>query len=211
VGSDNDIVPVAILGHHALDVTRLDIGSIRLQDLAPHSWSYGDIATPHDEFDIDVCECGTLLPDGHDDLTLGFLLGDLVAALSRPVHYGEFVLLTITGERDDGKPIVGWDRLQFAADPAGDGDADDPRVELENYPNPFNPVTQIRFTLPEATWVRLDIFNVLGQSVTTLVNRRLDAGEHMAPWDGCRAASGVYFYRLQAGSFTATRKMILMR
>jgi hypothetical protein len=81
----------------------------------------------------------------------------------------------------------------------------------QNRPNPFNPATEINFSLPQASDVCLEIYNIVGQRVTTLVNGHLDAGVHTLIWDGSQSASGVYFYRLQAGKFDATKKMILLK
>jgi len=87
---------------------------------------------------------------------------------------------------------------------------------IEIYPNPFNPRTEIAFVLGTPSNVRLDIFNVLGQRVVTLVDEQLAAGRHKVLWDGRdrdgrNAASGVYFSRLQAGSEVVTRKLLLLR
>ncbi len=86
----------------------------------------------------------------------------------------------------------------------------------QNHPNPFNLSTQISFSLPEALEVTLEIFNVAGQRVALLVNDKLEAGDHTVQWDGkgadgVSAASGIYFYRLKAGEFADTRKMILLK
>jgi hypothetical protein len=81
----------------------------------------------------------------------------------------------------------------------------------QNYPNPFNPVTEIRFDLPEAVHVQLRVFNTLGQVVATLVSEPRAAGSYRIEWDGSQMASGLYIYQLTAGSFTGTRKMILLR
>ncbi|MBN2227649.1 MAG: T9SS type A sorting domain-containing protein [candidate division Zixibacteria bacterium] len=81
----------------------------------------------------------------------------------------------------------------------------------QNYPNPFNPATTISFALPERATVRLEIFNLLGQRVETVIDRMLDAGIHELTWDGSGQPSGVYFYRLNAASQCMTRKMILMK
>ena len=81
----------------------------------------------------------------------------------------------------------------------------------QNYPNPFNPTTEINFALPKASNVRLDIYNIMGQKVATLVNRHLEAGFHTAVWDGTRVASGIYLYRLDADDFVDTKKMILLK
>ncbi len=89
--------------------------------------------------------------------------------------------------------------------------------ELEqNYPNPFNPGTTIRFSLPKTGSVRLQIFSLLGTPIRTLVSGALEAGRHAFTWNGlddrgAPAASGVYFYRLEAEGLSATRKMILLR
>ncbi|MBU0984106.1 MAG: T9SS type A sorting domain-containing protein [candidate division Zixibacteria bacterium] len=81
----------------------------------------------------------------------------------------------------------------------------------QNYPNPFNPTTEIAFALPEASAVCLKVFNVLGQEVATLVDNELSAGQHAVEWDASDAASGVYFYRIEAGEFTESKKMLLLR
>jgi hypothetical protein len=82
---------------------------------------------------------------------------------------------------------------------------------MQNYPNPFNPVTRIDFSLNRTTEVTLEIFNVLGQHVETLVDGRREVGRYTVSWDGRRAASGVYFYRLTAGEYVTTRKMLLLK
>ena len=82
---------------------------------------------------------------------------------------------------------------------------------LQNYPNPFNPTTTIRWQLPEAGFVTLKIYDVLGREVSTLVNEKLVAGKHETVFDASRFNSGVYFYQLQVGKFIQTRKMILLK
>jgi hypothetical protein len=81
----------------------------------------------------------------------------------------------------------------------------------QNYPNPFNPSTTIQFALPKASLVMLKIYNVLGQEVATLVNEELKIGAYRVNWDGANVPSGVYFYRLQAGDFVETKKLLLLR
>jgi len=81
----------------------------------------------------------------------------------------------------------------------------------QNYPNPFNPSTTIRFSLQAAANVTLTVFDMRGREVETLVKSRFAAGEHTILWDAGSLASGVYFYRLHAGSFTETRKLLLVR
>lgn len=81
----------------------------------------------------------------------------------------------------------------------------------QNYPNPFNPTTSIRFQLPEAGNVSLDVFNVVGQKVATLVNGNMSAGSHTVGFDASALSSGIYIYRIQTPSGTLSRKMMLVK
>jgi len=86
----------------------------------------------------------------------------------------------------------------------------------QNYPNPFNPITTIRYSLPEAARVRLDIYNLKGQLVKTLIDSEMAAGPHSVIWNGKDSnnqavASGVYFYRISSPNNTQTKKMLLMK
>ena len=83
-------------------------------------------------------------------------------------------------------------------------------VLFQNYPNPFNPVTTVAYNLPEASDVRLTIYTVTGQCVATLVSGHQEAGHYELVWDGSGLANGIYFYRLEAGEFAETRRMVLM-
>ena len=81
----------------------------------------------------------------------------------------------------------------------------------QNYPNPFNPTSNIKFTLPQTADVKLQVYNMAGQLVSTLVNSKLSAGEHTVQFNAQDLASGVYLYRIQAGSFIQTKKMTLIK
>ena len=86
----------------------------------------------------------------------------------------------------------------------------------QNYPNPFNPVTEIKYQLPEQAHVQMQVFNLQGQLVKTLVDQSMEAGYHTVRWNGMNQAgykvsTGVYFYKINAGSFTETKKMILIK
>ena len=81
----------------------------------------------------------------------------------------------------------------------------------ENYPNPFNPSTTIGFEIPVSVFVSLKVYNVLGQDIAGLVNEVKQAGKHEVTWDASGQASGVYYCRLQADGFAATKKLILVR
>jgi hypothetical protein len=81
----------------------------------------------------------------------------------------------------------------------------------QNYPNPFNPATEISFSIPAASLVSLKIFDALGREVSVLLESELHAGNYVRQWNAEGKASGVYFYRLQAGRFTDTKKLVLAR
>jgi hypothetical protein len=81
----------------------------------------------------------------------------------------------------------------------------------QNFPNPFNSSTKINYQLPITNDVDLGIYNLLGQRITTLVNNRQQAGHHQVEWDAGGFASGLYYYRIEAGNFVQTRKMIYLK
>lgn len=81
----------------------------------------------------------------------------------------------------------------------------------QNYPNPFNPSTTIAFAIPKPSAVTLKIIDMLGREIATLVDEKLPAGEHKVVFDTRSLPSGVYYYRLQAGEFSETRKLMLVR
>jgi hypothetical protein len=82
---------------------------------------------------------------------------------------------------------------------------------LQNHPNPFNPSTTIEYDLPYAAHVRLAVFDLLGREVALLVDEMLAQGTHTVHWDAGARPSGVYFYRLLAGRFQKTRKLVVLR
>jgi hypothetical protein len=108
-----------------------------------------------------------------------------------------------------------FDRISVALSGVSEGLPTDYALE-QNYPNPFNPSTDIQFALPADSKVSLEIYNVLGQRVNTLVNGEMPAGDHTVTWDGRNSSggsvsSGVYFYRIQATNFVETKKMMMLK
>ena len=84
--------------------------------------------------------------------------------------------------------------------------------ELEqNYPNPFNPTTTLKYAIPKESRVQLDVFNLLGEVVATLEDQVRQPGYYEATFDGRNVASGVYLYRIRAGDFVMTKKLVLLK
>jgi hypothetical protein len=81
----------------------------------------------------------------------------------------------------------------------------------QNYPNPFNPTTKIQYSLPEASYVRLSVYNGMGQEVMQLVNENQSAGKYIIDFNAQNLPSGIYFYRLQTSKFVDTKKMLLLK
>ncbi len=81
----------------------------------------------------------------------------------------------------------------------------------QNYPNPFNPSTTIAYSISHRSHVTLTIYNTLGQQIATLVDSEINSGQYEVTFDGSHLASGIYFYRLQVGTFTQIKKLVLLR
>jgi len=82
---------------------------------------------------------------------------------------------------------------------------------MQNYPNPFNPITNIRYSIPYTENVKLIVYDVMGREIATLVNEKQSPGTYEATFDGSAFASGVYFYKLIAGDFSKTKKLLLIK
>jgi hypothetical protein len=81
----------------------------------------------------------------------------------------------------------------------------------QNYPNPFNPVTKIKYSIPKHSFVTLQVFDMLGREIKTLVNENKTAGEYEINWNAEGYPSGVYFYKLITDEFTEQKKMVLIK
>lgn len=106
-----------------------------------------------------------------------------------------------------------WSLIRYSREDssATNGTVPRPSVLSRNYPNPFNPRTTIEFEIPRSGHLKLDIINILGQRVETIIDEPRNAGRHSVSWDGSGHASGVYFYRLEVGKVSTTKKMLLLK
>jgi hypothetical protein len=82
---------------------------------------------------------------------------------------------------------------------------------MQNFPNPFNPSTTINFDLPKSADVRLSVFDLTGREISLVINQKLEAGTHSVQWNASQLASGIYFYKIRAGEFSQTKKMLLVK
>ena len=155
----------------------------------------------------------------------------VISMNGNPIYSGSGSILTIpvtsTGDKFDGMGEIKLAKGDFEGDVATEisSEALAPKIDLpkafalgQNFPNPFNPSTTIAYAVPEGdeVQVRLNIYNIRGQLVSTLVNEVKVAGNYQVQWDGSdnngrQVSSGVYFYRIQAGDFSQTRKMVILK
>jgi len=106
----------------------------------------------------------------------------------------------------------GWGGFQETIVSVGDDNILPEEYSLaQNYPNPFNPGTTIKFTLPDQGFVTLNVYNILGEDVANIISEELDAGNYKYDWNATSLPSGIYLYRIQAGSYIETKKMVLMK
>ncbi|MFA6587844.1 MAG: peptidoglycan DD-metalloendopeptidase family protein [Patescibacteria group bacterium] len=180
-----------------------------------------------DSYSLDAMpymQMGDINGDGYADVVMACRYGQYSSAIHSFLSTGSSFLYQAYWWRAEG---YGWDYTngfimgKFNASGSGlmkqntetEEDVSLPKefALSQNYPNPFNPTTTISYTLPQAGEVSLEVYNLLGQKVETILNEYQEAGEYAKTWEASRYASGVYFYRLSAGSFTQTKKMLLVK
>jgi len=203
------VLPVAVLGSETFDVTQIDLSTIRLEGVEPAMSvggpKTGDIATaPEDDSD---CSCSNEGPDGFKDLTMEFPAAEIAAVVALGAS-GDETALTLTGTLYDGTPFEATDCVVFVGVQAS---APTEPIMHAASPNPFNPVTRIPYVLPTGAVVNLSVYDVRGRLVEELVNGPMPAGEHVVEWKAVQQPSGIYFYRLEVGSYSQTRKMVLLK
>jgi len=211
--ANGGVLSVAVLGSDEIDAHDIDVSSLELAGAAPLRHSYKDVAAPSSG--DDDCACSEMGPDGYTDLELKFRRLDVVAGLGSVS--GGNVPVTLAGKMIDGTPIEGTDCVRIVPR-KGDGgpqlaSTSTPAVTALGpaTPNPFNPMTTIGYELAAREHVTLSVYDVTGKLVASLVNEEVAGGRHEVTWQATGIASGVYFYRLQAGDFVQTRKMVVLK
>ncbi|MCH7548988.1 MAG: S8 family serine peptidase, partial [Candidatus Krumholzibacteriota bacterium] len=193
VGSDvpgmelkGDVLPVAVPGTAELDVRDLDVSTVRLEGLSPLRHDYDDVSAP--VATGAPCDCASTGPDGRSDLVLKFAKADVVNALDGAGD-GESVALTLTGRLHDGTFFEATDCIVVRFRGAGGRRRLEPSVEtgeielLTAAPNPFNPVTTIRYRLAAPMFVRLIIYDARGREIERLVEGEETSGHHSVRWN----------------------------
>ena len=174
--------------------------------------SYGDsLIFNISAFDIDndTLTYGWML-DGIEDInTIG--TNYLLRTEKKQTGYHE---LTVYVSDNDTTVSVNWEIIIKAATGVGKDNLSAVPSEFQlyqNYPNPFNPITIIKFSIPKPAYITVKVFNILGEEIVTLVSEKMYPGTYTTEWNASQYPSGVYFYRIQAGEFMETRKLLLLK
>jgi hypothetical protein len=187
---------------------------------------------PWPGWNLIVLDSGTPDQDGNLHLENSLDTGDLPAPFDANYPDGAKIWLVLSSDVSTGSPqrMIGWHQSQYLFEnnlityeqtvgTSGENVFDEKIEEhsipsdfsFVNHPNPFNPTTTIRFGLPKAADVRLTVFNTEGRKVVELLDGYRQAGDHAITWDASSLPSGIYICRIQAGDFTVSRKMVLVK
>jgi hypothetical protein len=207
------VTSVALLGSDDFDVSDVDLSTIRLEGVSPLSIGGGirvkDVGGPGGD---EECACPERAKDGFDDLTMKFQSQAIATGIMRGSHR-DVHGVTLIGQLLDGTWFCAEDCVTLVGNNGGEEEEIIPENTILGVatPNPFNPTTSINFSLAHTGPVDLSIFDVQGRLVTRLVGGVRGAGDHSVAWNASGVASGIYFYRLTAGSFSETRKLVLLK
>ena len=205
--------PLEFLEEHSLNSENLSLAGITalddfLADAQQRSSGFiiqprSGTIPPKDSVQVTLTfDSGTWVNGDHDSYFVlrnnGYIQNEIVV----PV---KFTAISAPMEGENDTPLI--------AESGNTGENQIPNefALLQNYPNPFNPLTTIKFLLPSRKFVTLKVFDALGREVATLLNEDKNAGVFAIEWNAIELSSGFYFYRLQAGDFVETKKMLLMK
>lgn len=217
--TDKGMISVAIIGTSDFDVSEVDPATVRIEGIEPVRWDLADVVAPFLPYTgkTSCSDCNTSRKDRIGDLIFKFDARMLISALV-PVTNGECRVVKLTGEFFDGTGFIGEDvvRIQGTLERSGEDESTSDILSStflleQNFPNPFNPTTNIVFHIAEYGFVSLKVYDVMGKEVAVLVNEDKNEGIYEVEFDAGNLASGTYFYRLSSGSFTETKKLLLMK
>ena len=216
-------ITVALYGTPDFDAAMADPREVFLAGVAPSGWTIEDVGRP--DVRETPCGCAHSSRDGLVDLVLSFERDEIAHAI-QPVVEGAIRTLAFHAVTRDGARGLGRDCLTFVDVVVDSGPINPPfmpgedekqsRFSVSNQPNPFNAATTISYRIATDGPVRVEVYDILGRRMTTLVDAWQRAGEYQIMWNGVDlhgdpAGSGMYFYRLQSDDGVMTRKMILLK
>jgi hypothetical protein len=180
-----------------------------------HTLQSGIVSAVSNGLNVEVTVSGTNSDVGGELVTVEGMVVDVINSTSNNPFTltapSEGVYTVNAGYKD---PNRDYGSTSVVLSTTGVGGTTDPITTYKlysNYPNPFNPSTKIKYTVAEKTFVSLKIYDAAGSEVATIVNQEQAAGEYETDFNAANFTSGVYFYKLQAGSFVETKKMTLMK
>jgi subtilisin-like proprotein convertase family protein len=143
----------------------------------------------------------------HADVTMG--------TFSSTTINGNWILTVYDSSTSEKAKLMGWglrpnNIINVGIDPIST-EIPDVYNLYQNYPNPFNPVTNIKFEIPKTSLVKITVYDILGKEIQSILNENKEPGIYEVKFDGSKLSSGTYFYRIEAGNYTAFKKMILLK
>jgi hypothetical protein len=153
---------------------------------------------------------GSTAGDGNGDAAFGFVIAGLEAGTSYTFYLYQYNTVSELYSETPGVATAVSGGTSTSIEDDFSGAPTEIRLS-QNYPNPFNPTTQIRYAMPEAGFVTLQVYNLMGQRVATLVNETVSAGNYTVNFDATGLASGMYVYRLQTANAVLTQQMMLVK
>ncbi|MBI4547593.1 MAG: T9SS type A sorting domain-containing protein [Ignavibacteriae bacterium] len=189
----------------------LDFLSVKNRELPPRPPAGVFDVRFHDDHFIQTVEAGASMRSAVEISAAAYPLRVEWKIQSSSVHSSLFVGDQVYALSVDGAATVSNSHSQIVLELNGSPGLPEQFALEQNYPNPFNPATVIRYSLPVNSFVTLQVYNVLGQEVATLVNEKREAGRYEVRWNASGLPSGVYYYRLRTPTFSKVHKMMLLR
>jgi hypothetical protein len=180
-------------------------GAVVESSAVQFSWGESNFAQSYNVQVSDKSDFSTIIAEASDLSDATYEVDDL----SKGIYYWRISAANASGTSDWSEHLTF--EVNTGTSNESDGNLPQKFTLKQNYPNPFNPTTNIEYSVPRATDVQLTVFNMLGQSVATLVSEKKSAGIYTVSFDASSLSSGIYIYVLKSGNFTETRKLTLIK